>query len=209
MLLTERFHSIQGEGKYIGIPMYFIRTNRCNLRCKWCDSTYTFSGGEEVPLSDLISDIKSISEDWICFTGGEPMLQREAIEFMKECTSIGKNVLLETGGSLNLAKVVQIKGTYIDMDIKTPSSGEQGSLYKENLTLLRENDYVKFVISDETDYNYALSFIKQWESKAEILLQPSWGTELKWLVEKVLEDKLNVRVLPQLHKIIWGTRRGV
>ncbi|MFG1554896.1 MAG: radical SAM protein [Thermoplasmataceae archaeon] len=209
MLLTERFHSIQGEGKYIGIPMYFIRTNRCNLRCKWCDSTYTFSGGEEVPLSDLISDIKSISEDWICFTGGEPMLQREAIEFMKECTSIGKNVLLETGGSLNLAKVVQIKGTYIDMDIKTPSSGEQESLNKENLTLLRENDYVKFVISDETDYNYALSFIKQWESKVEILLQPSWGTELKWLVEKVLEDKLNVRVLPQLHKIIWGTRRGV
>lgn len=137
------------------------------------------------------------------------MLQREAIEFMKECTSIGKNVLLETGGSLNLAKVVQIKGTYIDMDIKTPSSGEQESLNKENLTLLRENDYVKFVISDETDYNYALSFIKQWESKVEILLQPSWGTELKWLVEKVLEDKLNVRVLPQLHKIIWGTRRGV
>ncbi len=209
MLLTERFHSIQGEGKYIGIPMYFVRTNLCNLRCKWCDSTYTFSGGEEVSLDTLISDIKNISEDWVCFTGGEPMLQREAIQFMKECTLMGKNVLLETGGSLSVEKVVQIVGTYIDMDIKTPSSGEQDSLYKENLKLLRENDYVKFVISDERDYIYALSFIKQWESKAEILLQPAWGTDLKWLVEKVLDDRLNVRVLPQLHKIIWGTKRGV
>ncbi len=209
MLLTERFHSIQGEGKFIGLPMYFVRTNHCNLRCRWCDSTYTFSGGEEVLLETILDEIGKIPEDWICFTGGEPMLQREAIKFMKGCTESGKNVLLETGGSLDLSEVVKINGTYIDMDIKTPSSGESESLFKGNLNMLRPGDYIKFVISDVNDYTFALSYAKQWKSTSEILFQPAWGVDLKWLAEKVLEDRINVRVLPQLHKLIWGNRRGV
>ncbi|EQD79883.1 radical SAM domain-containing protein, partial [mine drainage metagenome] len=204
MLLTERFHSIQGEGKYVGIPMYFVRTNLCNLRCRWCDSIYTFSGGKELPLDLLLIDVKLSWEKWVCFTGGEPMLQREAIKFMEECQKLGKKVLLETGGSIDLKNVVKLSDTFIDMDIKTPSSEEQSSLFIKNLECLREQDYVKFVISDIEDYNYAMDFVRSWKYKCEIVFQPAWGVDLKWLVELVLKDKADVRVMTQIHKIIWG-----
>ncbi|MHB8372760.1 MAG: 7-carboxy-7-deazaguanine synthase QueE [Thermoplasmataceae archaeon] len=209
MLLTERFHSIQGEGKYVGIPMYFVRTNLCNLRCRWCDSAYTFSGGKELPLDLLLADVKLSWEKWVCLTGGEPMLQREAIQFMEECQNLGKKVLLETGGSIDLKNVVKLLDTFIDMDIKTPSSGEHSSLLIKNLGYLREQDYVKFVISDIEDYNYAMDFVRSWKYKCEIVFQPAWGVDLKWLVELALKDKADVRVMTQIHKIIWGNMRGV
>ena len=90
LLITEIFHSIQGEGLLMGIPMIFIRTNRCNLRCKWCDSTYTFTGGKEIPLQELVDTASGAGEEWICLTGGEPLLQREAPEFVRAVTRAGK-----------------------------------------------------------------------------------------------------------------------
>ncbi|EQD42148.1 radical activating enzyme, partial [mine drainage metagenome] len=152
MLITETFKSLQGEGPFIGIPMFFVRTNRCNLRCAWCDSTYTFYGGHEVSVDDLLEQVNTSGADWVCFTGGEPLLQREAVDFVRKLSESGTKVLIETSGSLPIKEYTAIKNTFIDMDIKTPSSKEESSLYQDNLYVLRKQDYVKFVISDEVDY---------------------------------------------------------
>lgn len=209
LLITETFTSIQGEGRYIGIPMMFIRTNRCNLRCTWCDSTYTFQGGEEIPLKDLIETVRNYPNQWVCFTGGEPLLQREALEFVDALGSMGKKILLETGGSLPIMKMAERDWVFIDMDVKTPSSGEQNTLHMENLKFLREQDYIKFVIKDGTDLQYAFDFLDRYRPSVETLFQPAWGTSVTWLAEEVLRSNRNIRVLLQLHKIIWGERRGV
>ncbi len=209
MLITEKFHSIQGEGTLTGLPMYFIRTNLCNLRCSWCDTTYSFKGGIEESVVDLIEECSSTWENWICLTGGEPLLQKDSYEFVKSLTEKGKKVLIETGGSLDIDKFVSVPGSLIDMDVKTPSSGEQKSLKKRNLLLLRNEDYIKFVIQDETDFIYAIRFLKENTIKCGVIIQPAWGKDPAWLVERVLREKLNVRVMLQLHKIIYGERRGV
>jgi 7-carboxy-7-deazaguanine synthase len=205
MLITEIFHSIQGEGPLTGIPMYFVRTNRCNLRCTWCDSTYTFQGGSEMPLKDLLMKCRKTWEQWICFTGGEPMIQREALDFMSGLPE--KNILLETGGSISLENVVTLENVTIDMDIKTPSSGEEKSLYIRNLSFLRKTDYVKFVIKDGIDYDYAKNFLFHNHLECGIVFQPAWGAEFSWIPESIIKDGLNVRFMLQSHKFIWGEER--
>ena len=209
MRITEKFHSIQGEGPLMGIPMYFVRTNRCNLRCSWCDSTYTFSGGHEEPVDSLILESGSVWEEWICFTGGEPLLQADAPDFISGVVKMGKKVLIETGGSISITPYVSIENTVIDMDIKTPSSGESKSLREENLLLLRKSDYLKFVIKDERDYIYSRGFLQNHPENTNNVFQPCYGTDLRWLAESVIRDSLNVRVMTQLHKHIWGERHGV
>lgn len=193
----------------MGLPMLFIRTNRCNLRCKWCDSTYTFSGGVETSIDELIRTVENSKERWVCLTGGEPLLQRDSPELVKRIVDTGRSVLLETSGSLPIDRYVFSDFITIDMDVKTPSSGEENSLHRPNLTLLRKNDYLKFVISDRADYDYARKFLSENEVSCGVVFQPAWGTEMRWIAESVLVDGLNVRVLVQLHKLIWGERRGV
>ncbi len=209
--LTEIFHSIQGEGPLMGLPMLFVRTNRCNLRCKWCDSKYTFEGGYEEDLEKIMGEVEKSNEKWICLTGGEPLLQRDSLDFVKRVDALGKSVLIETSGSLDLKEYTNATNCVIDMDVKTPSSGEQDSILMENLKFLRPTDYIKFVISDETDYNYMKEFIGRNRESivCGVVIQPAWGTDLKWLTEKALSDKLELRVLPQLHKLIWGEMQGV
>ncbi len=208
MLLTEMFLSIQGEGPYTGIPMFFVRTNRCNLRCKWCDSAYTFTGGTEYSLAAIYSEVEDAGADWVCFTGGEPLLQRDALEFVSGLASKGKKILLETGGSLPIKEYARIPAVHVDMDVKTPSSGESESLYEENLNMLRKQDYAKFVISDPADYNYAKAFLSRLPAEVPVIFQPAWGSDLKWLADSVLNDRLKVRVMTQLHKYIWGNVPG-
>ncbi len=209
MLITEIFESIQGEGSLIGIPMQFVRTNRCNLRCKWCDSEYTFSGGTEYILEYLFSKVEESQRNWVCFTGGEPLIQRDALDFVKGVVNMGKNVLIETGGSIPVDDYVKIENTVIDMDIKTPSSEEQDTLHKENLKVLRDTDYIKFVIADDRDFSYAVNFVRNLERKMQVVFQPAWGESLRALTEKTLQEGIDVRVLPQLHKLIWGEVPGV
>ena len=209
MLLTEKFHSIQGEGRFTGIPMFFVRTSTCNLRCRWCDTTYSFTGGHDENSSDLARECIDAWEEWICLTGGEPLLQRDAIKLVTEICSTGKKVLIETGGSLDIAPYTKIDGTVIDMDIKTPSSGEEKTIRIENLSHLRQLDYVKMVISDMKDFEYSCKFVEEHVRGNEVIFQPAWGTDPAWIVDEVLKRKLPVRVMLQAHKYIWGERRGV
>jgi len=209
MKVNEIFYSIQGEGTYIGVPMVFVRFTGCNLRCTWCDTKYAWEEGREMEIDEIIDEIKKYQTKWVCVTGGEPLLQKDIYKFINRLLDMDYKVLVETNGSISIENLPCEENIIVDMDIKTPSSGMTQFMDLSNLELLGKKDTVKFVIANDEDYEFMKSFIKNHEINAEIIVQPEGNKNMKELVEKVLSDQLNVRVLPQLHKIIWGDRRGV
>ncbi len=208
MKVNEIFFSIQGEGKEIGKPTVFVRLTGCNLRCNWCDTEYAFYEGKEMDVKDVLSEVEKHIIKRVCITGGEPLLQRsDLMKLLNILLEKGYEISLETNGSLPIDGIPD--KVLISMDWKTPSSGESERMLESNLSLLKSKDQLKFVIADENDYEYAKSFLKSREIPCEIVFQPVGGVDIKWLVERVMADHMDVRVLPQLHKIVWGNKRGV
>lgn len=209
--VNEIFYSIQGEGTYAGLPCIFIRLTYCNLRCTYCDTEYAFYEGVDYSIEDILKKIKKYNCKLVEVTGGEPLLQNESIDLMKELCDAGYEVLLETGGSLSIEKVD--KRVKIIMDLKCPSSGmEKKNLYS-NLSFIKPIDEIKFVIGDREDYDWTKENIFKYnlESKCVILFSPVFGKlEPIQLAEWILNDNLNVRLQLQLHKFIWHPEtRGV
>ncbi|HMC72719.1 MAG TPA: radical SAM protein, partial [Terriglobales bacterium] len=162
MQITEIFKSIQGESSYAGLPCVFVRLTGCNLRCDWCDSEYTFTGGSKMSLEEVHSEVDRLSPNGglVEVTGGEPMLQeREVIPLMERLLNSGFNVLLETSGERPLANVP--KEIIKIVDVKCPHSGETDTFRMENLDTLTLRDEVKFVISDRLDYEFARDFTEE------------------------------------------------
>jgi len=213
MKISEIFFSIQGEGVEIGLPTVFVRLFACDLRCTWCDSMYAV---EETDFKDMsIEEVRVGIERFkckrICFTGGEPLIQQKELEILaKDLVHDGYEIILETSGHKEPPPVFWTDSCLISMDCKCPGSGMEKRMDFELMEKLRPNDQLKFVIQDEADYEYAKGILKKYKIKANIIFQPVYGSSLKWLTGRVLEDRLErVRVLPQLHKIIWGDIRGV
>ncbi len=209
MKINEIFYSIQGEGVHIGIPMVFVRFTGCNLRCEWCDTKYAFFEGSQMNVEEVMKEIKKYRGRWVCITGGEPLLQEEVYTLIYQLLKEEYNILIQTNGSISLIDIPCEDTIFINMDIKTPSSKMQDKLLDSNLEILGKKDSIKFVIADEEDYKYMKLFLKEHEVESEVILQPEGNKNYKELVEKVLKDRLNVRVLPQLHKLIWGDQHGV
>lgn len=210
MKLTEIFHSIQGEGINIGLPTIFIRFSGCNLDCTWCDTDYAKHEGEEYTLDRVLERLgKYPGCRNVCVTGGEPLCQLdEARALMEKLLALDYGIVLETNGSVDLAPIAGLLGDtrmIIAMDVKTPSSGEQDSFLSSNLKFLNKKDMIKFVIADENDYEFSKKFLEHLRPNCNIVFTSEGGTNLRWLSEKVIQDDLNVRVLPQLHKLIWGS----
>lgn len=159
-------------------------------------------------IEEIIREVKKSGRKWICLTGGEPLLQEEIYKLI-DLLLEEHNVIVETNGSILIEKLPTEENMIVALDIKTPSSKMEKHMLLENLNYLGPKDYVKFVIKDERDFEYAKKIIEDYEIRSEVIFQPVWGTSLRWLAERVLEDELNVRVLPQLQKIIWGNRGGV
>lgn len=160
-------------------------------------------------LEEILEIVRKTGEEWVCFTGGEPLIQKEALAFVGSVAEIGKKVLIETSGSIDVGKYVFSDSVSIDMDVKTPSSQEEDSFLPGNLKYLRENDYLKFVISDAVDYDFSKNFLQRLDGRVNVVFQPTWGSDAKFLVESVIRDQLRVRVLPQFHKYVWGEIPGV
>ena len=208
MRICEIFHSIQGEGLMMGVPTTFIRTVGCNLRCEWCDTQYSMDGGEEMSLDSIMERIGDVKH--VCVTGGEPMLQPEMPELLRRLVFAGKQVVLETNGSVDLSDVPGDPLMLISMDIKCPSSGMTDRMLYSNLSLLSRKDQLKFIVRDDEDFDFALDVLKRYPVDTNVIFGPVGGTvKLEWLVDKVLESGVDARVLPQLHKIIWGDKRAV
>ena len=210
--VTEIFRSIQGESTHAGRPCTFVRLTGCPMRCVWCDSEYTFTGGDHYSLDAVVSRVREFGCRLVEITGGEPLAQREAFELIRRLCDEGFEVLIETGGYVSTEEVDE--RAKIILDVKCPASGEEPRNHWPNLARLRAQDEVKFVIADRGDWDYAQAVIQKYDlpnKVGAILISPAWEQiDLKALADWVSSSGLNVRMQLQLHKYIWGADvRGV
>ncbi len=219
MQITEIFKSIQGESTFAGMPCIFVRLTACNLRCRWCDSEYTFTGGRKMSPQDVEAEVRRLGPaELVEITGGEPMLQeREVVPLMKRLLALGYTVLLETSGERPLAGVPA--GVIKIVDVKCPGSGEGGTFRRENLDALGPRDELKFVLADRADYEFAREFTlknRLAERAHTVLFSPAFRKDAagardsshclldpRELAEWILADRLAVRLGLQIHKFIW------
>lgn len=219
MQIIEIYRSIQGESSFAGIPCIFVRLAGCNLRCTWCDSEYTFTGGKKMSAEEVEQAVvKLASGGLVEITGGEPMLQeRELIPLMERLLQLGYTLLLETSGERLLENVPA--AVHKIVDVKCPGSGEGGTFRMSNLAALTAVDEIKFVLADRADYEFARDFMRQHglEHKVrEILFSPAFRKspsaerdasncqlDPRELADWILQDGLNVRLGLQIHKFIW------
>jgi len=207
--LTEIFFSIQGEADAVGWPTVFIRLTGCPLRCGYCDTTYSFYGGEWFANSTVLDKVKEHGVKHVCVTGGEPLAQQGCIPLLKSLCDAGYEVSLETSGAIDIAAVDSRVSRV--MDLKTPGSGELARNRYENISWLTSHDQLKFVLCDRADYEWARDQVvqRQLDKRCMVLFSPVHGQVApRDLAEWILKDKLPVRMQLQLHKILWGEERG-
>lgn len=203
MRITEIFFSIQGESSFAGLPCIFVRTTGCDLRCVWCDSEYTFTGGTEMSLDEILERVRSYPRRLVELTGGEPLLQKDIHKLAAQLLDEGYQVMIETGGHRDVSqldpRIIKI------MDIKCPGSGEVHKNLWSNLEYLTPQDEVKFVLADLEDYFWARDVIRQHalERRTNVLLSTVWGLDRRPIVEELLKDGLQARFQVQLHKLVW------
>jgi 7-carboxy-7-deazaguanine synthase len=224
LLISEIYKSIQGESSYVGLPCVFVRLTGCDLRCSFCDSVYSFTGGTKMSLDEILKRISELDCALVEITGGEPLLQKNVLPLMQKLCDSGKTVLIETSGAHDISKidprVIRI------LDLKCPSSGECDRNKMENLHHLKSKDELKFVIGSREDFEWARDSVQKYnlsQKVSTILFSPVFktaafpgqikghsGQDSKQLVEWILEEKLPVRMQLQIHKFIWEpTQRGV
>jgi 7-carboxy-7-deazaguanine synthase len=226
LYLIEIYKSIQGESSFAGVPCIFVRLAGCNLRCAWCDSEYTFTGGYKLSEDGVVAEIEKLAPvKLVEFTGGEPLLQeKELIPLMERLLGQGYELMIETSGERPLERVP--RAVHKIVDVKCPGSGEGGSFRMANLDCLTERDEVKFVILDRGDYEFARDFIREHglERRAgQVLLSPAFSKtpsgarstencvlDPRELVEWMLADGVPARLSLQIHKYVWEPlKKGV
>jgi 7-carboxy-7-deazaguanine synthase len=210
--LIEIFASIQGESTFAGLPCIFIRLAGCNLRCKYCDSTYSYQPQFLLEIDEILSNIAQYNPiKLVEITGGEPLLQRGVYELIEKLHGKEHEILLETNGSQNVRKIPNY--VYKIMDVKCPGSGSENSFLLENLDFLSiETDEIKFVLSNEQDYKWAKDFINKHHLEKHKILFSTVFSELSpaLVAEWIVKDRLPYRLQLQLHKYIWHPeQRGV
>lgn len=202
--VTEIFFSIQGESSHAGRPCVFVRLTGCNLRCTWCDSEYTFTGGERMSTDEVVSRVKSYGCQLVEVTGGEPLAQRESFDLITRLCDEGFEVLIETSGSIDTTPVDP--RAKLILDVKCPRSGEVEKNLWSNFEHLRPHDEIKFVIADRGDYEWSRRVVEERQlDRWTVLFSPVWGTmDMRMLAEWMLADRVPARLQTQLHKHIWG-----
>ncbi|MEJ1959150.1 MAG: 7-carboxy-7-deazaguanine synthase QueE [Nitrosomonadales bacterium] len=207
--ITEIFYSLQGETSRVGLPTVFVRLTGCPLRCTYCDTSYAFTGGQNITVASILDQITHFQARYVTVTGGEPLAQKNCIPLLQSLCDAGYEVSLETSGALDVSavdpRVMKI------LDLKTPGSGEMDKNLWSNIGLLKADDEIKFVLCDQGDYDWAVQVLYQHDlaAKCAVLFSPVQGvlspTELAgW----ILRDRLPVRMQVQLHKLLWGNVPG-
>ena len=207
--ITEIFHSIQGESTFSGLPTVFIRLTGCPLRCTWCDTEYSFSGGKWFEIEEILQEVRKYKTPYVCVTGGEPLSQKRCLNLLDLLVEHGFTVSLETSGALPVSEVND--KVVIVMDLKAPGSGELQSNNFENINYLDSKDQMKFVIKDRTDYHWALEIIERYNltDMCEILFSPVAGEiDPANLAQWMLDDNVLARLQLQMHKILWNDSQG-
>lgn len=206
----EIFYSLQGESTFAGRPCVLVRLTGCQMRCRWCDTEYAFYEGGWRSLDEILAEVASYRCPLVEVTGGEPLLQPGTLPLLAALADRGYEVLLETGGGLDVSAVDPRVRRIVD--VKCPGSGEAEANRWENLDHLRASDEVKLVIADEADYHWARRVVAEHRlaERCPVLFSPVAGEiEPRRLAEWILRDRLPVRFQLQLHKLLWGDRPGV
>ena len=200
---------MQGETSRSGLPTVFIRLAGCPLRCEWCDTTYSFTGGESWTIADILDKVASYGTSYVTVTGGEPLAQKNCLALLAALCNAGYDVSLETSGAFDISGVDSRVSRI--MDIKPPASGEVDRNRWENLGLLNKDDEIKFVLADRNDYEWALAVMRRDDFPLEVpvLFSPVYGRlEARDLAEWMIKDKAAARLQVQLHKLLWGEERS-
>lgn len=207
--VTEMFHSIQGEAAAIGWRTVFVRLTGCPLRCIWCDTTYSFHGGEWRTIDDILAEVVGYGAQHVCVTGGEPLAQKRCLTLLQRLCDAGYEVSLETSGALDVSAVdPRVRKV---MDLKAPDSGESARNLWPNLDHLLPHDQVKIVIASRIDYEWARKVVAEHaiDRRCMVLFSPVWGkVEPRELAEWIIDDRLPVRFQLQLHKLLWNDAKG-
>jgi 7-carboxy-7-deazaguanine synthase len=207
--ITEIFHSVQGEARDVGWPTVFVRLTGCPLRCTYCDTTYSFFGGNWWTIDAIVDEVARHGARHVCVTGGEPLAQKRCLVLLARLCDAGYRVSLETSGALDVSGVDPRVSRVLDL--KTPASGESTRNRWDNLALLTAHDQVKFVVCDRADYEWAREAIRAHDlgARCEVLLSPAHGQLApRELAEWLLADRLPARLQVQLHKLLWGEQPG-
>lgn len=207
--ITEIFYSLQGEASRVGLPTVFVRLTGCPLRCVWCDTEYSFTGGAPATIESVLAEVAKYPARQVCVTGGEPLAQKECLALLSALCDAGYDVSLETSGALDITAVDPRVARI--MDLKAPDSGESEKNLWSNLAALNPRDEIKIVIASRSDYEWAREVLreKQLNQFCPILFSPAQGrVEPANLARWILEDGLPVRFQLQLHKLLWGNMQG-
>ena len=232
--VNEIFESIDGEGIRTGYLVTFIRTQFCNLKCDYCDTKYSWDAcddsGEQqytvMTIDEIIDKCFEFGHKKVTFTGGEPLIQKEAPELVAALLENGFEVNIETNGAVDLRefenKMVSIlsddelvNNLIYTLDYKCPSSGEEDKMIMSNIPFLVKGDVLKFVCGSQEDLDHMKSVVDEYVPEIptfEVFISPVFGSlEGSEIVEYMKEHKMNnVRVQVQLHKIFWSPEtRGV
>jgi 7-carboxy-7-deazaguanine synthase len=207
--ITEIFYSLQGEADTVGFPTVFVRLTGCPLRCQFCDTAYAFHGGDWRSVENVVATVGEFSPRYVCVTGGEPLAQKNCLPLLTRLCDAGYRVSLETSGAMPLedvdARVIRV------VDVKTPGSGEERRNRYDDLTLLRPEEQIKFVICDRADYEWSREKVAALalSQRCQVLFSPSAGQlPARELADWILADRLPVRFQLQLHKVLWGNVPG-
>ncbi|EHU1489406.1 7-carboxy-7-deazaguanine synthase QueE [Acinetobacter baumannii] len=216
--ITEIFYSLQGEANASGLPTVFIRLTGCPLRCSYCDTTYSFEGGERLSLEHIIETAEKYQTPYICVTGGEPLAQPNCLILLQRLCDAGFDVSLETSGALDVSRVDPRVSKVLDL--KTPTSGEEHRNLISNLDHLTPRDQIKFVICNHEDYEWSKQQVEQYQLQTKVStvwFSPAFAVEkgavglprlARDLAQWILDDKLPVRFQLQLHKLLWNDESG-
>ena len=209
--VIEIFKSIQGESTWAGRPCIFIRLEKCNLRCSYCDTKYAYTEGQDIPVADVLARILEYDVPLVEATGGEPLAQESMPELLTALCDSGKTVLIESSGAVSIEKVDP--RVHVIMDVKCPDSGMSERIRWDYFDLLKAKDEVKFVIASRRDYEFARDLVRdrRLHEQCAVLFSTAFGlVDRKSVVEWILEDRLPVRFQLQIHKFVWPPdQRGV
>ena len=207
--ITEIFYSLQGETSRVGLPTVFVRLTGCPLRCTYCDTAYAFSGGQNMTVTRILTEVARYHTRYVTVTGGEPLAQKNSLPLLSALCDAGYEVSLETSGALDVSSVdVRVMKV---LDIKSPASGEVKKNLWSNLAVLHAHDEIKFVLCDESDYIWAKQVLRERDlaDKCTVLFSPAQDQlSPTVLADWILRDSLPVRLQVQLHKLLWGSQQG-
>ena len=225
LLVNEYFRSLQGEGIYAGHPMSFLRLFGCNLACKWCDTPYARVGTNsryELSAQEVVNKVKNLPTrrgDWLCVTGGEPLSQEKELQKVINLLSLdGVKLTIETNGSYTIPGWAKSIASW-NADIKCPSSGEGGKSLEEWL-YLGPSHQVKFVVGDRTDLSFVTKTLdRNLKRSSTVLISPCLSIDSSGNLDKKSKEwaptvasfciEMNLIFSLQIHKVVWGAKRGV